>query len=356
MKYPQKYKSEENSCNEFRFFMHFNEINFPLSKKNSCKIYFYVLLASMKSNITYYKHKKIDKSKWDECIKNSSNHLIYGLSWYLDSVCPNWHALIMGDYEAVMPLPVKKKYGISIIYHPYFAQQLGIFSTFSLHNSNINAFFKAIPKRYQIIQQKINAKNDLYPLKTRFDIKEMPTLLVNLYRPYETLSREFSSNTIRNIKKAEKNCLRLKFDTNIADFLLLKTNYSEHINEETQRNLEKILNATKEHGVGECIGVYHDNRLIAGAFIVRSFNRFIYLVSASNDEGKEKRAMFFLVNEFFKTHCEQKRSFDFEGSVIPGVANFFMGFGAKPEYYNYISYNRITKMLNFIFRLRFTND
>ena len=35
-------------------------------------------------NIKYVKHKDIDKVKWDACIDNAPNALIYAYSYYLD--------------------------------------------------------------------------------------------------------------------------------------------------------------------------------------------------------------------------------------------------------------------------------
>jgi hypothetical protein len=47
--------------------------------------------------------------------------------WHLDRTAVVWDALVWGDYEFVMPLPVRKKWGIQYVYQPLFCQQLGIF-------------------------------------------------------------------------------------------------------------------------------------------------------------------------------------------------------------------------------------
>jgi hypothetical protein len=60
--------------------------------------------------ITYLKHTEIDKYKWDACITRASNSLVYAYSWFLDVVSPNWDALILDDYTAVMPITHRKKY------------------------------------------------------------------------------------------------------------------------------------------------------------------------------------------------------------------------------------------------------
>ena len=59
--------------------------------------------------IKYLQHKEIDKAKWDACIEQAPNGLIYSYSWYLDAMSKHWDALVLKDYEAVMPLTWNKK-------------------------------------------------------------------------------------------------------------------------------------------------------------------------------------------------------------------------------------------------------
>jgi hypothetical protein len=79
--------------------------------------------------IQHLTHAEIDKVKWDACIDKAGNGLIYGHSVYLNKMCNGqWDALVMGNYETVMPLTRRKKWGIYYLYQPAFTQQLGIFS------------------------------------------------------------------------------------------------------------------------------------------------------------------------------------------------------------------------------------
>ena len=61
------------------------------------------------NKITYFKNKDIDFSKWDKCISSSHNGNVFGYSWFLDAVCDDWDAFIIGNYDAVIPLPIRKK-------------------------------------------------------------------------------------------------------------------------------------------------------------------------------------------------------------------------------------------------------
>ena len=79
--------------------------------------------------IQYLKNKEIDFKKYDACIEAAINSRIYAYSWYLNIVADNWDALVLNDYEAVMPLPWRQKYFIKYIYPPAWTQQLGVFSS-----------------------------------------------------------------------------------------------------------------------------------------------------------------------------------------------------------------------------------
>ena len=53
--------------------------------------------------LVYLKNKHIDFVKWDKCINNAYNGSIYGYSWFLNIVCPNWDAIVYDNYKAVFP-------------------------------------------------------------------------------------------------------------------------------------------------------------------------------------------------------------------------------------------------------------
>src|ERR1035437_183562 len=107
----------------------------------------------------YLRNREIDKKKWDECISNSINGLIYAQSWYLDIVVPRWDALIKNDYETLMPLPVKQKYGIPYLIQPKHVQQLGIFSMSTISEELVTNFLKQIPRKFMWRDFNLNSRN-----------------------------------------------------------------------------------------------------------------------------------------------------------------------------------------------------
>ena len=151
--------------------------------------------------IKYFKYEHIDKEKWDECISRSFNGVIYAYSWFLDVVCEEWEALVEGDYERVFPINFKKKTGINIIFQPFFTQQLGVFSRTELNPEIINSFLKAIPRKYRVIDLNLNIHNK--PDLPDFEYTPQLNHELDLIGDYAGLRKNYSTNTRRNLVKAE---------------------------------------------------------------------------------------------------------------------------------------------------------
>ena len=109
--------------------------------------------------IQYLLYKDIDLIKYDTCISKSSSLRIYALTWYLNCVTDSWSVLVLNDYEAVMPLPKRKKLGINYIYQAPWVQQLGIFSKNKIDKSTIVEFLEKIPKKFILVDYFFNSDN-----------------------------------------------------------------------------------------------------------------------------------------------------------------------------------------------------
>src|SRR5919107_951083 len=100
------------------------------------------------NQIRYISRSEIDTLKWDRCIQQAANGLIYGYTVYLDNMAAHWDGLVLNDYEAVMPLTWNKKYGFYYIYQPFLSAALGVFGN-HLNSNIIGLFLHAIPRRFR---------------------------------------------------------------------------------------------------------------------------------------------------------------------------------------------------------------
>jgi hypothetical protein len=280
--------------------------------------------------IVYYKHNQIDYTLWDKTITLSQNGLVYAMSWYLDIVSPGWEALIEGEYEYVMPLPVKQRLGIPYLSQPYFTQQLGIYGTSQISPEKVQLFISKIP--WKFLRRNINL-NTLNPLTISSTITHGVNYDLNLDKTYDNLYSGYNENTKRNIKKAKNQHLSL---TNIEIKLFIeKCKLEKPTVPNSVFNIMGLLleRAQKEKACKIIVVENQQKEIIAGTAFIKTLNRIIYLVSFSFDEGKEKAAMFLLVDAVVKEYCSTNLILDFEGSSIPGTARFFAGFGASKQLY-----------------------
>lgn len=303
-----------------------------------------------KLNFKLIRHNDIDSEKWNQCIDKASNCRIYAYDWHLDRTAEIWHALVWGDYEYVMPLPFRKKLGINYLYQPIYSQQLGIFPTPKPEVAK--AFFNFITANYRYSDVQINSEN--VPLENSEIIHFLPrkNFLLSLQNDYKTLSSAFSTNTKRNISKANKNGLVLAEGIRLEEYLHFKlANLQADIGNKELGKLKSLIAYGQYKGFGKIVGVYTpENQLCAAVYFCRWKDRIIYFNAASSPAGKELRGMYFLVNKFLEKKAGSNVTLDFEGSVIPGVARFYSGFGASAENYFQLKFNRLPLPLKWIKR------
>ncbi len=274
------------------------------------------------------KYGEIDRARWDATIAASANRLAYACSWFLDAVSSQWEALVGDDYAFVMPLPVKKKFGIKYIVLPRWTQQLGIFSEQPVTTEIIKAFLRKIP--YLSYGLNLNYGNVFGDVR--------PNSVIDLSKDYGTLRQAFDANTKRNIAKAQKQNLTIQ-TIDIERFTQFWSGENKKMPLELHQKLPLLCTAAERRGCGMIRGVFSaDNQLIAALFTIEIFDRIIYLTPVSSAEGKQKSAMFFLIDWLLQQHASSGKLFDCEGSQIPGVARFYAGFGAQPQ--NYFSIHR----------------
>ena len=309
-----------------------------------------VLTGQMRerSEIQILQRQEIDEEKWSRCIEKAANSRVYANHWYLDRVTENWEALVWGDYEFVMPLPVRKKWGLKYVFQPLFSQQLGIFPAPSLETGE--KFMTKLYNLFYYCETSLNPHNLVFEVLKNAQIQPRDNFLLPLGGGYSALAANFATNTKRNIAKAENNNLQLVTGMQTSEFIAFKKqNSGGRLTKEDTDRLRNLVSFLGYKGLGDVQGVYTpQNELCAVVFFLRWKNRLIYLSASSNEEGKNLGAMYFLVNQVIKEQAGEPFIIDFEGSMIPGVARFYAGFGAYNETYFQLKINRLPWPLKLI--------
>jgi len=280
------------------------------------------------------KHSEINFNKYNACILTAYNTRIYGMSWYLNCVTnKDWEVLVLEDYYAVMPLPfgrIKRKFFKRTILQPMYTQQLGIFSLTELDSDTIQQFLDEFNTLKPYVYH-FNSENTAR-ITSKLELRNNYELKLNI--SYSDIQKNYSKNTIRNLKKAFKNELFLTNEITIEDFIRMKNNNKKHSIKKKQRELmSQLIQQIIAQKKGNFYGVKKEKQLIAIAFIIETETRLIHLFSASTALGKQTGATFFLFDNIIQKNTNSELIFDFEGSMIEGVAKFFKSFGAKNNIY-----------------------
>jgi len=293
--------------------------------------------------VHFLQNAEIDRVAWDKAITSSRQSLIYGMSWYLDLVSPGWCGLAEDGYTAVMPLTVKKKYGVSYLIQPLYTQQLGIFSGDFPAEEKISEFIAAIPLKFKYISLNLNFGNSSIP--TIFSAGRNKDYVLNLENDYNSLIAAYSENTRRNLQKAKN--LTISFDGRLNDLTRLKAeNTSENRINIPTKTIQNFVSEVMNHDAGFiCSGSFEDS-VCASVFFLHFQKRIYYLIPVSNPTGKDKKAMFAIIDSVIRKFAGTPAILDFEGSNIPGIARFFEGFGAVNQQYPALKINNLPFPLN----------
>jgi hypothetical protein len=300
-------------------------------------------------NIQYLTNRQIDKPKWDACIDNATNGLIYGYSFYLDHMTKHWDALVLNDYEAVMPLTWKSKYGINYLYQPFLTAQLGIFGK-QITEEQVRQFVESIPTSFRLIEINLNSGN-VFTSLTGIPIQRSNYVL-NLNKTYQELYLAYRENSQRNIKKAIQlgSSVQKNFDVEKVIELAVQQMGNQG-NEEIENinHFRKLYKYLHSRQMATTYGVFTaQNELLSSCVFFFSHKRAYYILVGNHPNSKTTGASHALIDTFIKDNSGKNMLLDFEGSDISSLAHFYSSFGATNEIYPALKINRLPFYLRWL--------
>lgn len=290
-------------------------------------------------SIQYYTRQQIDTAKWDACINNAAEGLIYANSFFLDALSDNWHALIAGDYEMVMPLCFRKKWGLTYLYQPFLLPMGGVFGK-PASAAVLQHFLKAIPKKIRLWDFSFQHHNQLpATFKTQFSRVNMVLPLTNTYTQ---LQNQYSENIHRNINKAQKaGCyVHIASPESIIDLCEKVYPSFTKIERGAFQRLRYHFHLLQPYAKPYAVYAANHQLLSACIFLIKN-QRAYYWLAVNHAAAKDAGSSAMLIDHFIKEHADQQLVLDFEGSDNKGIANFYKQFGAVNAPFTTLFHNRL---------------
>lgn len=299
-------------------------------------------------NIEYLTHDKVDKARWDDCISQANNGLIYGYSFYLDTMAEHWDALVMNNYEAVIPLTWKSKFGIKYLYQPFLTAQSGVFGK-DITEKMCNDFIQAIPSKFRYIDISLNSGH-FSSVPSGYSLPRINHIL-DLNKPYDELYNGYRENIQRNIKKSQQAGCNTEKGVDIENIIRLALQQMKTRSKETADNVNrfrKLYRLLDHQKKAVSYGISLKGEILASAVFFFSHNRAYYILVGNHPDGKTVGASHALIDAFIKDYAGKNLILDFEGSDIPSLAFFYSSFGAVEIAYPHLKINRLPFYLKWL--------
>lgn len=279
--------------------------------------------------------------------------MVYALSFYLDKIAAQWDALVLNNYEAVMPLTHNRKYGITYLYQPFFAASLGVFGK-EMSNDLLLLFLQSIPKKFRYWDIDLNQANVITNAeKLQYTITTRVNYFLPLHSDYQHIRQGYKRLAARMIKRSADNGITVHKNVLPDEVIAFYQKQYRHahagVPAYAYQRLQAAAQAAYAQGKAVALLAKWPDGQVAAAYMVLADDRYVYsVIGGSTDTGKAAGAFYLLTDAAIKNFAGSNRLFRFEGSDIAGIAFFNAQFGAEPVHYQHLLLNRLPFPLNLL--------
>lgn len=300
----------------------------------------------MQLHIQILPRQRIHTERWNQCVAEANHSNIFMYSWALDALCTYWDGLIINDYEAVLPLPWRQKWGIKYLYQVPFMPRLSVMGA-NWQPTDSPAVLQAMQQHFSFIHTDID-NLVCAPWATR----SRTNLYLPLSHTYATLEARFTEACRKNIRKATARGCQLAPANRVEDIILMYDNaYGGLQNMHTQRNYQSAIafaHTALQHQKASMWQVEQQltHEPLYTAILLHDKHRIYYWLGAPTAQGRQCRATYFFISQIIQQYSQSQHCFDFEGSDIPSVAHFYQQFAPLTETYHQVKWHRLQWLLS----------
>ena len=296
------------------------------------------------------------KELYREFCQSNENIPIFMTDWWMDAVCAGkeWDVLLSidknGVTQAALPYLIRKRAWMRYIVMPQQTQIGGIWLREDIANDTdktatvCQQFAQQLSElglHYYYQHYAINSVAVEQMQQLGFKIKERVTYRIEDLSNLDKVIASFSKNKKRQLQKALS--LHAETHMNVEDFYRFHVRCLQEQGKQISYSREFLLvleRKTSRLQQSQILSICNaDNEVLAAAFLVWDRHSMYYLIPCYSPTHKDSGASALLVLEAIKLARQKGVAFDFEGSMIRGVANHYKQFGStRTVYYSVEKY------------------
>lgn len=298
-----------------------------------------------------------NKDKYRIFAENNPDICLYDRPWFLDAVCKNgsWDVLIYeknNDIAGFLVYFVKERFGLKYITQPLLTQHNGIWlkypsgikgeKKFSFECEAVSYFIGELEKGgfvsyFQCFSPDFTNWMPFYWNGYRQNT-DYTFLLSTGNTPYPEICKAYSKTVRYDIRKAEE-ALNITESDDIDAFYFLHNKTFERQNMTSTVSHEFLKSFDSECVQNKARKLLFadspDGKHVCAAYLVYDDKCVYYLMSGTDSEYRNMNALSLLIDAGIRFAAETGRDFDFEGSMVEGIADYFRKFGGKlTPYFN----------------------
>jgi hypothetical protein len=295
-------------------------------------------------------------------VAQSPENVLYATTWYLDVVAPTWVALVVIEdevWQAVMPIPTRKKWGLTVVQQPLFCQFLGVF-THPLRDSNllIGLLIKELMARFRYVSTySFNPQNDLRAWADAHPDK-WQTWHTHVLRLGTDYRSGYTTDRLQNWQRAQLFGWKIEASNDIVPLIELFRNHHASqieggVSEAAYALLQRLQATCRTHALPHLLYAKHHGHIEAGALFVVHGQRIVYLFNAASLTGRAGNARTAIIEHVLGMYAGQGFTFDFESPEVPSIAAHYRSYGATPAKYYRLRTNQTPFIIKQLQNIRY---
>ncbi|HUR30136.1 MAG TPA: GNAT family N-acetyltransferase, partial [Saprospiraceae bacterium] len=187
---------------------------------------------------------------------------------------------------------------------------------------------------YSILDVSLRSLAGLASISEYAKVNLRYSYIISRNQNIEGVKSKYNEGLRRNLREAEKKYSIIKTN-DVATFIqFINSTYAQRKTKPPawlETSVPRAYEALQKHQKGYLEFAYYEGKPIAGIMTGwDELNAYYFIGGRTPDDGGAS-AHALLLDNAIQRACENGQSFDFEGSMHSGIANFFQSFGATPE-------------------------
>jgi lipid II:glycine glycyltransferase (peptidoglycan interpeptide bridge formation enzyme) len=262
----------------------------------------------------------VDGMKWDIVFSYDNQNNIQGYWTYVYKKQLFWNKITMPSFTPYM--------GPRLIY----PQNLNEYERISFENKVLKELMDKLPSFAEIkFKWSRDYTNWLAFYWNKFRQQTSYTYLIQYTSDTNFLFNQFKKSIQRQIRKASES-IKIRETDQVKGVmqmlqLSLGTSSKHLINEEILQKIHLFAHSKNQSCILEAVDA--NGKVIGAIYLIWDQQEMLYLYGGYDDQVNDSGAMPLLFWTALQKAHEMQLSFNFEGSMLPGVERFFRSYGAQ---------------------------